>query len=100
MGPRAADIAEILPELKSKLEWLDTPAPLDPEQARFRLYFSITNFLRNISLRHPKVLVLDDLHWADDSSLLLLEFIAREIAANSIMVLGAYRGRFVAHGWP
>ncbi len=36
-----------------------------PEQARFRLFDSITTFLKTASQRQPLVLVLDDLHWAD-----------------------------------
>ncbi len=91
MGPGAADISEILPELTIKLGGLERPPALEPEQARFRLFFSITTFLKNISRSQPLVLVLDDLHWADESSLLLLEFLAREIAASSVIVVATYR---------
>jgi len=45
MGPGASDIAEIIPEVRQKLAHL-APAPaLEPEQARFRLFDSITGFL-------------------------------------------------------
>ena len=39
MGPGAADICEILPELAVRLETLERSPVLDPEQARFRLFF-------------------------------------------------------------
>ena len=91
MGPGAADISEILPELAAKLHGLERPPALEPEQARFRLMFSITNFLKGVSQSQPLVLVLDDLQWADESSLLLLEFLTREIPASSLMIVGAYR---------
>ena len=100
MGPGAADISEILPELTVTFEELESPPALDPEQARFRLFFSITTFLKNISRRQPLVLVLDDLHWADESSLLLLEFLAREITASPLMVVGTYRDNEVSGGHP
>ena len=100
MGPGAADISEILPELKFKIDGLEGPPALDLEEARFRLYFSITTFLKNISRRQPLVLVLDDLHWADQSSLLLLEFLTREISANSVMVVGTYRDEEVTGSHP
>ncbi len=100
MGPGAADISEILPELTVKLEGLERPPALEPEQARFRLFFSITPFLKNISRSQPFVLVLDDLHWADESSLLLLEFLAREIVTSSIIVIGTYREEEVSGGHP
>ena len=47
MWSGAADIAEVLPELKEKLPDLEPPANLEPEQARFRLFSSITTFLKN-----------------------------------------------------
>ncbi|PKB63685.1 MAG: hypothetical protein BZY80_06015 [SAR202 cluster bacterium Io17-Chloro-G2] len=100
MGPGAADIFEILPELTFKLEGLEKPPPLDQEQGRFRLYFSITTFFKNVSRRHPLMLILDDLHWADESSLLLLEFLAREISGDSLMVVGTYRDNEVTGSHP
>ncbi len=39
----------------------------------------------------PLVLILDDLHWADTPSLLLLQFLAREVAAMRVVVVGTYR---------
>ena len=62
MGPGAADICEILPELAVRLETLERSPVLDSEQARFRLFFSITTFVKNVSRSQPLVLVLDDLH--------------------------------------
>ena len=71
MGPGAADIAEIVLEIKGKLPDLETPPALEPEQARFRLFDSITTFLKNAAQSKPLMLVLDALHWADRSSLIL-----------------------------
>ncbi|MBW2386467.1 MAG: protein kinase, partial [Deltaproteobacteria bacterium] len=91
MGPGAADIAEVVSEVRELLPGLPVPPALEPKQARFRLFDSITTFLRNASSGQPLVLVLDDLHWADKPSLLLLEFLARGLAASRILVLGTYR---------
>jgi DNA-binding CsgD family transcriptional regulator/tetratricopeptide (TPR) repeat protein len=91
MGPGAADIAEIIPEILQKLPAL-APAPfLEPDQARFRLFDSISSFLMNAALSQPMLLVLDDLHWADKPSLLLLEFLARQMVESRILVVGTYR---------
>jgi class 3 adenylate cyclase len=91
MGPGAADIAQVVSEVRERLPGLPTPPALEPEQARFRLFDSITTFLRNAGNRQPIVLVLDDLHWADKPSLLLLQFLARELRGARLMVLGNYR---------
>ena len=100
MGPGAADIAQFLPELTVILDGLEPPPVLGPEQARFRLFFSITTFLKTVSRSKPMVLVLDDLHWADESSILLLEFLAREISSSRIMVVGTYRDKEVTGSHP
>ena len=100
MGLSAADIAEIVPELKLLLPEL-IPAPvLEPEQARFRLFDSITNFLKSASQTQPLMLVMEDLHWADQPSLLMLEFLAREISQCRLLVVGTYRDTEVVAGHP
>jgi DNA-binding CsgD family transcriptional regulator/tetratricopeptide (TPR) repeat protein len=92
MGPGAADIAEIILEVRSKLPDLELPPVLDsPEAARFRLFNSITAFLKNASQDQPLMLVLDDLHWADKPSLLLMQFLSRQLAESRLLVVGCYR---------
>ena len=90
-GPGAVDIAEIVPELQEKLPDLPSQPPLNPVQARFRLFDSLTTFLKNAAQFQPIMLVLEDLHWADRSSLLLLEFLAREIETSPLLLVGTYR---------
>ena len=70
MGPGAADICEIIPEIRDKLPDLEPPPPLEPEQARFRLFDSIATFLKNLAQSQSLMLVLEDLQWADQSSLM------------------------------
>ncbi|MFY9571921.1 MAG: AAA family ATPase, partial [Blastocatellia bacterium] len=91
MGPGAADIAQVVSEIKERLPDLPAPPNLEPEQARFRLFDSVTTFLKNASRIQPLVVILDDLHWADKPSLLLLQFLARELKDAGILVIGTYR---------
>lgn len=92
MGTGTADIAGIVPDLRGRLPGLSPSSSLeDPQQARFRLFDSITAFLKSASQRQPLVLVLDNLHWADKPSLLLLEFLAQELASSRLLVVGTYR---------
>src|SRR6266581_4188723 len=91
MGPGAADIAQVVSEVKERLPGLPAPPALEPDQARFRLFDSITTFLKNASRGGPLVVVLDDLHWADKPTLLLLQFLAKELRGTRLMVLGTYR---------
>jgi predicted ATPase len=100
MGQAAADMATMLPELRNKWPDLDTPPVLDPEQARFRLFDSVTTFFRNVSGKQPLLLVLDDLHWADRSSLLLLEFLAEGLQGMPVLIVGTYRDIEIFRGHP
>ena len=68
MGSDAEAIGEIVPELRSKLPGLGEPPTFDPDSARFRLFDSITTYLKNASTNGPMVLIVEDLHWADASS--------------------------------
>ena len=100
MEPGASHIAEMLPSLREKLPDLTDSTQLEPEPARFRLFDSVTNFLKNASQTQPLVLVLDDLHWGDHASLLLLEFLARGMAASNLLLVGTYRDVEVSRQHP
>ena len=62
MGAGAADIAEVVSDVREVLPDLKPPPTLEPEQARFRLFDSITAFLKSAGRRQPLVLVLEDMH--------------------------------------
>jgi DNA-binding SARP family transcriptional activator len=91
LGAVGADLAQLLPELRELYPELPEPQPLDAEGARFRLFEAVGSFLRSAARDRPLVLVLDDLHAADQPSLLMLQFLARESAGSPLMVLAAYR---------
>ncbi|HEY7294304.1 MAG TPA: AAA family ATPase, partial [Dehalococcoidia bacterium] len=100
MGPGAADIAQIVAQVRERFPQLPAPPPLEPEQARFRLFDSVTAFLTNAARAQPLLLILDDLHWADAPSLLLLEFLGRELRASRLLVVGTYRDIAVDRNHP
>ena len=91
MGAGAGDIAEVVSDVRERLPNLHPAPELEPDQARFRLFDSIAAFLKTASQRQPLVLVLDDLHWADQPSLMLLQFVARELGGARLLLLGTYR---------
>jgi class 3 adenylate cyclase/tetratricopeptide (TPR) repeat protein len=90
VGPERAELTQLVPELAGA-EARRTPASLDPEMARFRLFDAVSGFLRSASAEAGLVVVLDDLHWADQASLLLLEFVARELVDSRLLLVGTYR---------
>jgi tetratricopeptide (TPR) repeat protein len=91
LGPAGADVAQLVPEVRERVPELGTAPRLDPEQARFRLFDSVASFLRRASARRPLLVVLEDLHWADEVSMLLLGFVAPELRRTGVLVAGTYR---------
>jgi len=72
LGTRVADIAAVIPAVHEHFPGVSrSPRIEDPTQARFRLFDAITTFLINASQRQPLVLVLDNMHWADEPALRL-----------------------------
>jgi hypothetical protein len=90
-GLPAADLGEA--------GWLLQPAsgPAEPMSAaaagdaQFRLFEAVARCLGRLAAGRPVLVVLDDLHWADEPSLRLLGFLARALAVEPVALLGAYR---------
>jgi len=94
VGDAAAEIAAFAPELAARVGVIHSPAApraLESEQERFPLFDATAGILRRLAARRPLVLVLDDLHAADQPSLLLLEFVARDLRDSRLLLLGTYR---------
>ena len=100
LGPDAAALAQLLPELHTLLPDLPAPPALEPAQARFRLFEAVTTVLTRAAAARPLVLLLDDLHWADAPSLLLVEFLAQELTESNLLLVGTYRDIEVRRGQP
>jgi DNA-binding SARP family transcriptional activator len=86
-----AELVRLVPELHERLP--DLPVPRDPhgEGARFRLLAAVAAFLRSCAASRPLAIFLDDLHAADEPSLLLLRFIVRQLADSPILIVGCCR---------
>jgi DNA-binding CsgD family transcriptional regulator len=101
LGPGAADIADLTPEMRDRLLESSSGARLkDTAEARFRMFEAIRRLLAAACEREALVLVLDDLHWADAPSLRLLEFLAPEIADIPLLLVGTYRATELSRQHP
>lgn len=90
-GDRARTLATILPELELKLVDLPTGMHLPPEQARLRLYDAVSDFLLAIADTGTLVFLMDDLQWADSTTLDLLTHVARRTRRARMLFVGVYR---------
>ncbi|HSN71510.1 MAG TPA: AAA family ATPase, partial [Steroidobacteraceae bacterium] len=91
LGSGATDVASLLPEIEDRLGIAASTAPADAAVARFRLFDSITRFLLGVARRKPLILLFDNLHLADRSTLQLLEYHCRQITASATLIVIAYR---------
>src|SRR5579872_2352501 len=87
-----SQLAWIAPELVSSSE-VDARADLEPSEARFRLFDALRLFLGRLSEMRPILVVLDDLQWADQASLLLLEFLIQALTNARVYVVGIFRDK-------
>jgi len=100
LGRGGGEVAHLVPELRELLPDLPVLESPDSEGARFRLFDATTSFLRRAAAERPLLLVLEDLHAADTPSLLLLQFVAGEIAGARMLVVGTYRDMELAPSNP
>ena len=91
-GDLTSEVARLIPNLTLRLPELDRGAVVDPESERFRLFQAVDRLFSSASKRIPLLILLDDLHWADKSSLLLLRHLARGAASTAIFLIGTFRG--------
>ncbi len=59
--------------------------------SQMALFVQVHDFLAAVAARHPLVLLLDDVHWADPASLDLLRFLARSLGTVGLLIAVAYR---------
>ncbi|MFZ3357112.1 MAG: AAA family ATPase, partial [Thermoplasmata archaeon] len=87
----SSELVRLVPELADRLGPVSGPEPSDPEQARLRFFEGIAQFFDNLAKESPYLLILDDLHRAADSSLRLLEFLARKLTGRRTLLMLIYR---------
>jgi DNA-binding NarL/FixJ family response regulator/Tfp pilus assembly protein PilF len=70
---------------------LPTLTPLDPEQEKRHLFTALAHFFTSEANKHPVLLLIEDLHWSDDTSLEFLHYLARHCLAHRLLILLTYR---------
>lgn len=93
VGPASAGGEAGAQELLARLEDAPPPAAGTDGGERFALFDAVARFLARASRDRPAVIVLEDLHAADQPSLLMLEFAARELLSDPVMLIGTFRDR-------
>jgi class 3 adenylate cyclase/tetratricopeptide (TPR) repeat protein len=91
LGDAAGEVAKIVPQLRTMFDDIPPPLELPAEQERRYLFNSLWEFIERAASVRPLILVLDDVHWADESTLLAAEHIAQRLKDVPALVLATYR---------
>jgi len=91
VGYYPGEVCKLVPDLANRLRSVPPSVPISPEHERDRLFEAVSQFVTNISRESPLLVVLDDLQWTDQSSLLLMHYLARGAYRVPMFILGAYR---------
>src|SRR5262249_52640032 len=99
-GSWAPDLARLVPQLGDRLPGLAPPSAAGPETARYRLFEGVMAALVALSCAAPVVLLIDDLQWADSSTLALMRHLMRHTDQVPVLVVAACRDDEVSAGPP
>lgn len=100
LGPQAAVLTTMAPGLLHVLPDVGDPPAVAPQLVDKRLLDSWERILIRCSGSRPTLLVLDDLHWADQGTVALMRVAMRVAGMAPLMVVAAYRGAEIVDGHP
>jgi DNA-binding CsgD family transcriptional regulator/tetratricopeptide (TPR) repeat protein len=91
LGAAGRELTRLLPDLPARVGELPPPTSADPDTERHRLHTAVTDVLAGVSRDRPVLLVLEDAHWADVPTLLLLRHLARAAGNARALLLVTFR---------
>lgn len=87
----ASELARIVPEITTRIHIAEASASAAPDGRRFRFFEASSHLIAAASQHAPILLLIDDVHWADQGSLLLLRHLIRSTRQASICILVTHR---------
>jgi tetratricopeptide (TPR) repeat protein len=94
MGDNAAELAQIAPRLRRIFPDLPKPLELPPAQQRHYLFQSVSEMMARSAQTLSQLYILEDLHWADESTLALLTYLANRVAQLPAVIIGTFRSGY------
>ncbi len=91
LGDTAPEIARLMPDLRRLFPDIPGALELPPEQQQRYLFNAVLEFTQRLGKACPLVILLDDLHWADESSILLFEHLAAQVPRMPVLFIVTYR---------
>jgi pilus assembly protein CpaF len=89
-GDNGPLLSQLAPSLRQKVRGMAAAAEISADKLREQLFRAIFDFLTGVQAKRPLLIVLDDLQWADDATVLLLRDLAERVAGSHMVVIGTY----------
>ena len=97
----APELARLLPEIRERVPDLAGLPPVgEPETRRRQMFGAVVAVVRRLAADGPVLMIVDDLHWADRSSLLLARHVANEPRLGAVLMVGTFRDSELQPGHP
>jgi len=90
VGQNGQLLAQLVPALRQKVRGMAASAEVNPDKLREQLFHAIFDFLVVYQGARPMLIVVDDLQWADDASILLLRDLAERLSGSRIVLAATY----------
>jgi len=100
LGRNASEFVKLVPDIVAKVGTVPPSKPLGEQQDKVRLYEAVTQFFISICTESPLLLLFDDMQWAEQSSLDLLEYFVRSTSNHRVLTACAYRPEDVQQNSP
>jgi ABC-type oligopeptide transport system substrate-binding subunit/DNA-binding SARP family transcriptional activator len=94
------EVARLVPEVAEHFQDLEALASGDSNQKQARLFEGLTQVLAQLSSHGPLLIVLEDLHWATESTLGLTHYLARQLGGQPVLIVGTFRQEAVGRRHP
>ncbi|MGQ0734352.1 MAG: serine/threonine-protein kinase [Acidobacteriota bacterium] len=91
MAEEAPEIASIVPSLRRIYDDIPPMPELPADQRRRLVFNAVLEYMRRAAQKSPSVLLLDDLHWADEPTLQLLTHLVPHLSSMRTLIVGTYR---------
>ena len=91
LGAGAGELTRLLPELSAHIGERPPSPAADADTERHRLHTAVTDLLIGVSATAPVLLLLEDLHWADTSTLLLVRHLIRSGGEARMLIVATFR---------
>jgi tetratricopeptide (TPR) repeat protein len=91
LGDAGPELARLVPQLRRVFPDIPPPLELPSDQQRRYMFSCLGDHIGRLATSQPRLYVLEDLHWADDATLLFLRYLVERLSTLPVLVVGTYR---------